>query len=457
MNNIIHLFAEEGIKKLQEKILFLVKEGKGLSAMVSEIKKETDALGRALCIEVIEAMDMALVKDSSRKKKWYVERKNDEKSIITKLGEITFRRTYFSSKQGEKYRHLVDEILDIGIHERIDQEVYAELVEVASDLSYRKTGKNVSEVSISGQTVMKSVRSIEKIKVEKLQHPKKIVETLYVEADEDHIALQSGKCAMPRLIYVHEGITCESGRRTLKSPYYLSSLKGKPRELWQETFEYIEDNYEVDKIKTIYLSGDGALWIKTGLEYLPKSKFVLDKYHMSKYVTKATAHMNEYAIRVWDSLKEADIDELGLVMNELYFATESDSKKREIKECYEYFKNNWEGIEIQEREYEKIVGCSAEGHNSHILAARMSSRPMGWSIDGADKMARLRAFKANQGKVIDFLKAQRKEEKLYEITKKIIKQTQTGLKAKSNEKLRNIEVFNNGKITWEYKVLKALV
>ncbi len=457
MNNIIQLFAEEGIKKLQQKVLSLVKEGQGLSSMVSEIKKETDALGRALCIEVIEALDMALIKDSSRKKKWYVERRNEEKSIITRLGEITYRRTYFSSKKGKVYRHLVDEILDIGVHERIDQEVYAELAEVASDLSYRKTGKNVNEVSISGQTVMRSVRSIEKLKVEKFQHPKKIVETLYVEADEDHIALQSGKCAMPRLIYVHEGITYERGRRALKSPYYLSSLKGKPKELWQETFEYIEDNYEVDKIKTIYLSGDGALWIKTGLEYLPKAKFVLDKYHMSKYVTKATAHMQEYAIRVWDSLKEADLDELGLVMNEIYFATESDSKKREIKECYEYFKNNWEGIEIQEREYQKIVGCSAEGHNSHILAARMSSRPMGWSIDGAEKMARLRAFKANQGKVIEFIRAQKKEEKHYEVTKKIIKQTQTGLKTKIDEKLGNIEVFKNGKITWEYKVLKALV
>lgn len=456
MNNIIQLFTEEGIKNLHEKVLSLFKDGSGLSSMVSEIKKETDALGRALCIEIIEALDEALVKDPSRKKKWYVERRDDEKSILTKLGEIKYNRTYFSSKKGRVYRHLVDEILGIGVHERIDQEVYAELAEVASDLSYRKTGKNVSEVSLSGQTVMKSIRSIEKIKVEKHQHPKKIIETLYVEADEDHIALQSGKCAMPRLIYVHEGITYESGRRTLKSPYYLSSLKDKPKDIWQETYEYIEDNYEIDKIKKIYLSGDGALWIKTGLEYLPNSKFVLDKYHMSKYVTKATAHKNEYAARVWESLKEADIDELGLVMNELYFATDSDSKKREIKECYEYFKNNWEGIEIQEREYEKIVGCSAEGHNSHILAARMSSRPMGWSIDGADKMARLRAYKANHGKVIDFLRTQKKEEKLYEITKKLMKETSKGLKTKVNESVGNITVFNFGKITGLYKELKSM-
>lgn len=72
-------------------------------------------------------------------------------------------------------------------------------------------------------------------------------------------------------------------------------------------------------------------------------------------------------------------------------------------------------------------------------------------------MARLRAFKANQGKVIDFLRKQKQEEKLYKVTKKLIKQTQIGIKSGTREKIGNIEVFNNGKITWEYKVLKALV
>lgn len=360
MNNIIQLFAEEGIKNLQEKVLSIIKSGQGLSSVVAEIKKETDALGRALCVEIIEALDNSIVKDPKRKKNWHIERKDEEKTIITKLGELKYKRTYFSSTKGKGYRHLVDEILDIGVHERIDQEVYAELAEVASDLSYRKTGKSVSEASFSGQTVMNSVRGIEKLKVEKLPDHKSIVETLYVEADEDHIALQTGKRAMPRLIYVHEGITYENGRRSLKSPYYLSSLKGKPEELWQEVFEYIEDNYEVDKIKQIYLSGDGASWIKQGLNYLPNSKFVLDKYHMRKYVTKATAHMEEYRDRVWDCLKEADLEELGLVFNELYMKTESEPKKEEIMDSWKYFKNNWPGIEIQEAEPDYIIGCSAE-------------------------------------------------------------------------------------------------
>lgn len=35
---------------------------------------------------------------------------------------------------------------------------------------------------------------------------KKIVKTLYIEADEDYVALQDGKCIEPKRVYVHEGI-----------------------------------------------------------------------------------------------------------------------------------------------------------------------------------------------------------------------------------------------------------
>jgi len=119
-------------------------------------------------------------------------------------------------------------------------------------------------------------------------------------------------------------------------------------------------------------------------------------------------------------------------MNNLHFATENENKKKEIMDSFNYFKNNWAGIEIREREYDKVVECSAEGHISHILSARMSSRPMGWSKDGVDKMARLRAFKAKRGNVYDFLSTQKKEKKLYETTKKVMKQASKGLKSKIN-------------------------
>src|SRR5690606_588927 len=50
------------------------------------------------------------------------------------------------------------------------------------------------------------------------------------------------------------------------------------------------------------------------------------------------------------------------------------------------------------RRYEGIwQGCSAEGHVSHVYAARLSSRPMAWSRVGVQTMAQLRVWQANGG------------------------------------------------------------
>jgi hypothetical protein len=69
-----------------------------------------------------------------------------------------------------------------------------------------------------------------------------------------------------------------------------------------------------------------------------------------------------------------------------------------MKKAKNYILNNWEGIInlFGEEKYR----CSAEGHISHILSARLSSRPMGRSVIRTAEMARMRAYRANGGNVI---------------------------------------------------------
>ena len=61
----------------------------------------------------------------------------------------------------------------------------------------------------------------------------------------------------------------------------------------------------------------------------------------------------------------------------------------------------------QRKKGEAQVGCSAEGHVSHIYADRMSSRPLGWSREGVDKMARLRIYHANKGDMLELVRHQK--------------------------------------------------
>ena len=115
---------------------------------------------------------------------------------------------------------------------------------------------------------------------------------------------------MPKLVYVHEGIDYEKStkkRKVLKIPGILEGIRNS-EELWLEVSQYIDATYCIEKVETVYISGDGASWIKQGLQWVEKSKFVLDKYHLSKYVKVATAHLEDEDIEqeIDDALKEAD-------------------------------------------------------------------------------------------------------------------------------------------------------
>jgi len=52
----------------------------------------------------------------------------------------------------------------------------------------------------------------------------------------------------------------------------------------REVAEYIDKKYDMKNIKKVYICGDGATWIKEGLNWIEKSEFVLDRFHLLKYI-----------------------------------------------------------------------------------------------------------------------------------------------------------------------------
>ena len=78
-----------------------------------------------------------------------------------------------------------------------------------------------------------------------------------------------------------------------------------------------------------------------------------------------------------------------------------------------YVAGNWQAVMMTL--HNKLVdGCSAEGHVSHVLSDRLSSRPMSWSQTGADRMSKLRCYEKNYGreKIIDLVKYSREQRSL---------------------------------------------
>ena len=258
------------------------------------------------------------------------------------------------------------------------------------------------------------------------QPEKKALKYLYIDADEDHVSLQyvnekgdlkkpRTNTVMPKLIYVYEGISSENGRNELINKRHFGGVYEGSREiegLWGEVREYIEASYDTEAIEKIYINGDGAAWIKSGQKYLERSKFVLDRYHMHKYIIGATSHLQDSVedarSEIYRSIHGKRKWQAEEVFEKILGVTEGESKRRTVEAARDYILSNWAGIMQWVRDKNKEVECSAEGHISHVFADRMSSRPLGWSRKGADKMSRLRIYERNGGSMLELVRYQKR-------------------------------------------------
>jgi hypothetical protein len=272
--NSIQHFNELGVKKIEERIKKFISEGKDIADLILGVNQDLMQLGRDIVTEVLEDMDEFLRQDGFRKKDWEIVRK-DETGLLTTFGQIRYKRTYFKPKHGGKRKYLVDELVGIKPHDRMSADVVINIMDEAIESSYRKTGEKASyENEVSKQAVMNKVHTSE-VNPPKLKHSeKRDIRILYIEADEDHVAHQAKRkggtrCLMPKLIYVHEGIDLERStakRSVLKNVRYFGE-DCKSEDLWLRVAQYISEQYNEDKIETVYISGDGASWIKQGLNW----------------------------------------------------------------------------------------------------------------------------------------------------------------------------------------------
>jgi hypothetical protein len=353
MYNSIQHFNEFGLREIEEVIKTFVAEKKDLADFVLDLQEILYELGRSIVTEVLEDMDDYIRNSTERKKQYEIVRK-DPNTLLTSFGMVSYKRTYFKPKAGGHRKYLVDELAGIDPHDRVSADVVINAIEEATQSSYRKAGtKAAYDSDISKQAVMKKVHEIEVVDAPLPRAEKRTVRVLYIEADEDHVAIQNkggngqrkAGISMPKLVYIHEGIDTDRStdkRHVLKNVRYFGGDYGSSEDLWLKVAQYIDEQYIEESIETIYISGDGASWIRQGLQWIPKSRFVLDNHHMNKYIRMATTHL---ADSCWyNSLQDAigwpDKKKTAEVFDRVMKLTETDTKKEAVRETKRYILNN---------------------------------------------------------------------------------------------------------------------
>lgn len=422
-------FIENGIANLEECEKSLMKNPLNWTDQILGIQQILRKFGAAVISELLEECNTILENSIKRRAFWRIKDRT-KKHLLTSVGMIGFTHTRFEHKETGKTAYLLDQILGIQPHARISRDLECRLLEEAAQSSYRKAGYTASEQDpVSGQTVMRHVHCLKCIRQTNGQdQEKRRVKQLYVEADEDHIALQfhekkgdikrfkghGDNGRIIKLVYVHEGIETEGKRRSLKHRKYFGGYYTgeENKRLWEEVKEYIEETYDTDSLETIYFQSDGGGWMKKGRELLG-ADFVLDEFHLKKYVKRMVRSTGEpeREAEVNEWIKEGKKKELEEWEKEKAAVLEEKEGKK-LENSYGYIKRNWKGVRNRVGKKAGVLGSSTESHVSHVISARMSSRPMGWSKEGAKKLSFLRIYWKNGGKMEQLLSEERKcEEK----------------------------------------------
>lgn len=430
MNNSIQQFLNFGTKKMEKAILDFLAEPKDMATFVEQIRNSVLKLALDVISETLSDCDNFIKDSAERKRNWNIV-KTDNKQLVCSIGTLNFSKTLYINKKTRKRAYLVDRALGLEAHERLTEDAEVRLLEEAADSSYKKAGDSVSVMDIvSKQTTMNKIHTLQ-FPVERYAGPKRLVDCLYIDADEDHVARQFNltkndlrrnsqgrkiNSELVKLVYVYEGIedeTASGKRRRIINPHYFGGVyKGDDNgKLWDEINAYIMQRYEftTDDFK-IYLNGDGGSWIKTGVEKLQNVVYVLDEFHIMQAITKLTRpvpNSNSAKEKIIAMLKEDNKHAMKKFTEQLADGADSHSKTKEMLNARKYLLNNWKAAHLRLSRDENLICCSAEGHVSHILSERLSSRPMGWSVVGMNNIAKLRIFKRNNGSILALVRKQR--------------------------------------------------
>lgn len=355
----------------------------------------------------LENLDFVYTNSIDRKKKYHI-KDYQPRAILTIFGQITFKRHFFKSKLTGHSFCYVDRQLGLKKYDYFDPYIRSLVLEKASQGSISKACRYINDlignrVSLQNKTTFLSRQSARNIILnsplsneidEQLVTP----EELFIIADEKWISTQAkqdgskhkrndhDKKVMTKSIVVYDGYQTVGKRRYLTHKKVFASYDSN---IIVESLDYINHVYDVDKMKRVFIMGDGAKWIQSLTPFYKFNKntetiFCLDKFHFKQALHHLAMNSDyeDYLLNyILNNNKDAFMRLVDFIIR--------DNPKREdtINKKYEYIMKHWSHIQNL---YIYQMSCPMESQISHNIAALTSSRPKGYSYQMLSKILDLR-------------------------------------------------------------------
>lgn len=284
-----------------------------------------------------------------------------KRSILTKVGLVTFKRRYYRHKKTKKYIFALDSKLQIPKRNKIADEIKLEVLDRVKTQTYSNAGKNISynKDSISKSTVYRVIKTAS-IKTTINTSLKDNDSIVHVQVDEKFVHMRGFK--NKKKLYtatIFKGIeNYEKEKHKLCNRVIISHTNLDKLVLLIN--KYLINKFKLDDNNTIYLSGDFATYIQNMPSKIICSlaQYVPDLFHV-KYALREdlgliVSRKELQNKELWDNIIE-HINKNGTILpntNKLIRAYENNNS---IFNMYTDSSYN---------------GCSQEAMNSHFVARR---------------------------------------------------------------------------------------
>lgn len=352
---------------------------------------------------IIESIDRGYKNSPERKRKYYIKAKC-KRTIMTIFGEITYNKTVYSNKYNEGSYCYIDDFLGLKKYDYFDPYIKATAIEYASNNPCTKVASMINDLIGNRIKINKPFQIISRQTIRniilgsKLSEPDQMeLETkddLYIMADEKFVHTQNNnnEDVMVKEIVVFDDRITKNNRTKLVNKYTFASFGNNM--FLNECLDYLYYTYDMDKIKNIYIMGDGAKWIRN-LKYHFKVNnntnviFCLDKFHFKQAMHHIGQNQN-----IEKMLTNYILNDNKKAFKELCeeITISNPHRTETINDKKDYILNNWNHINNL---YENELKCPMESQISHTLAALLTSRPKAYSIKTLRKILKIRLLYKN--------------------------------------------------------------
>ena len=362
-----------------------------------------------------ESIDKVFKNSSKRKDKYYINKSNVKRTIVTIFGTITFYRTLYQNKLTGEYYFYVDDILGLEAYKNYDPIIRAILVQNSVVTNPNHTSryspldilnlKNRLKESIPKQTIYKFKQEM---KIRKINYDEiETNQTLYVMVDEKWIHKQDKlnpnkkKWIMSKCFVTFTGIKRKGKRSRLIGKHTFLTSSDKP---WKEFINEIYMIYNFEKINTINLLSDAGSWILSGaseLKLYSNNKVIINtcEFHVKQKINRSTTDKNLRLTIANIIYEKENKKEFIKEMDQLIESKTSEARKQKITEYKNYILRHWKGIINMKN---SLCKSSMEAHIEHCIASSFSSVPKAYSEKNIETYLKLQEMLLNGISIFDF-------------------------------------------------------